>query len=112
MKIGFLVFPLAVAIAFGGIAYADVNYGVPYTRVTESDAESFATGGKDEKEILKKFGPPNSTDTYRGGVEVWMYLTDPNLTAKTTQLFYAGFDVFFKNKKVTYLGIIRGRNSN
>jgi outer membrane protein assembly factor BamE (lipoprotein component of BamABCDE complex) len=112
MKNRFLVLALTIAFVSGEAAYADgVNYGVAFTLVTEKEAESFAIVGKDQNEILKKFGQPNSTDT-SGGVETWTYLTDPHLTIKATNVFYAGFEVFFKSKKVTYLGIIRGRNSN
>jgi outer membrane protein assembly factor BamE (lipoprotein component of BamABCDE complex) len=112
MKLEFLVLALTFAIASDEAAYAGVNYGVPYTQVTENEAKSFAMVGKDESEILKKFGPPNMTDPYGVDGAVWTYLTDPKLTDKATTLYYAGFEVFFQNKKLTYLGIIRGRNSN
>jgi hypothetical protein len=104
---------LFVSLLFSSSALADsnINYGVPYTLVTEKEAQSFATVEVDEKAVSAKFGLPN--ETYAGKdrlgvwIEVWTYLVDPR-AARIAHSNYLGFEVFFKDKKVTDVGIIRG----
>jgi hypothetical protein len=104
---------LFIALLFSSSALADsnINYGVPYTLVTEKDAKSFAIAGVDQKAISAKFGPPNMTYTGKNAmgvwIEVWTYLVDPR-AARIAHSNYCGFEVFFKDKKVTDVGIILG----
>ncbi|HEY0258107.1 MAG TPA: hypothetical protein VGC39_11735 [Candidatus Methylacidiphilales bacterium] len=102
---------LSLILLFGGMAQAEINYLVPYTLVTEKEAQSFIVVGLDEKSVIGKFGPPNQTNTGKDGLDVWTYLVNPH-TARVAHSSYYGFEVFFKNKKVTYLGIVRGGKSN
>jgi hypothetical protein len=82
---------------------------VPYTQITEQGAISFIKPGMSEKEVTDKVGKPNRTESQDDGVEAWTYLTGP---LESTKLSYKGFEVFFKEKKVTSRWIIRGHISN
>jgi hypothetical protein len=95
----------------GGILRADINYGVPYTIVTEKEVRSFVAIGMDQKTVFDKFGPANMTNTEKDGLEVWQYLVNPK-AARIAHSSYYGFEVFFKNKKVTYFAITLGAASN
>jgi hypothetical protein len=97
---------LALIMVFGGIASADFNDSVPYTKITEKEAKLFVTVGMDEKEVVKKVGPPNFTNVDVNGTEAITYLTGP---PQTTTLSYTGFEVFLKDKKVTSVEIIHGK---
>ena len=79
----------------------------PYTHATESDVKSFITIGMDQQAVQDKFGKPFLTQAAPDGGEVWEYDANPN--NHSPALHYAGFNVFFKNKKVVDFGIIRGR---
>jgi hypothetical protein len=99
--------PILIIIVFGGIAFADPSDLVPYTRAQEKEVKSFIIVGMDEKAVAKKFGPPNSAQPGKdGSEEVWEYFVNPRVV-RETHSSYAGFEVFFKDKKVTYLGITR-----
>jgi hypothetical protein len=101
---------ILILIAFEGIAFADLLDLVPYTQVQEKEVKSFVTIGMDQKVVAAKFGPPNLTDTGKDGLEVWQYFINPRV-ARDAHSSYYGFEVFFTDKKVTYLGIIRGKSS-
>ena len=97
--------PILIIIVFGEVACA-APYLVPYTHAQEKEVKSFITIGMDEQTVEKRFGPPNLTNTETPGLEVWEYLLDPRIM-RDSHSSYAGFEVFFKNKKVTDLGITR-----
>jgi hypothetical protein len=99
----------ALIIIWGGLTSAGVNPSVPYTQVTEKEASSFATVGKSQKEVIKEFGPPNITDSHNG-CEISTYLTDPS--QMPPHIAYIGFDVYYKDKKIIRLVIIRGRKGD
>ena len=99
-----LLLPLSIPVEN---VFADISPLVPYTKVTEQEAKLFVTVGKDEKEIEGKFGAANQTDAGKDGSEVWTYLVNPR-AARDAHSSYYGFEVFFKDRKVTYLGIVRG----
>ena len=86
----------------------------PYTHATEEEAKSFITIGTDEKAVEAKFGHPNEVRPGKDGTEVvWSYWVNPRI-ARESNSGYAGFEVFFKDHKVGYLGIILTsiRNTN
>jgi len=83
---------------------------VPYTEAQEKDVRAFITIGMEEKAVMEKYGPPNLTNAGTDGSEIWQYLADPRVV-RDTHSSYAGFEVFFKDKKVTYFGIIRARQN-
>jgi hypothetical protein len=62
----------------------------------------------DERTVVAKFGPPNHADIGKDGLEVLQYFVNPRVVRETHSK-YAGFEVFFKDKKVTYLGIIQAK---
>jgi len=97
---------ILIMILFCGSASAAPSYKVPYTRAKEKDVQSFVTIGMDEREVVGKFGPPNQANIGKDGFEVLRYFVDPR-AVNTTHSKYAGFEVFFKDKKVTHLGIIK-----
>lgn len=80
----------------------------PYTHATESDVKSFITIGMDQQAVRDKFGKPFLTQPAPDGGEVWEYDADPHYHSPS--LHYAGFNVFFKDKKVVYVGITRARD--
>ncbi len=82
---------------------------VPYTQIREMDVKSSISIGMDTKQVVEKVGQPNLINTETEGEEVWQYLIDPHIVRKTNSS-YAGFEVFLKFKKVTYIGIIRATN--
>jgi hypothetical protein len=98
--------PILIVIIFAPMAFSDPIYLVPYTQVQEKEVKTFIEIGMDEREVAKKVGPPNLTDAEKDGSEVWTYLVDPRIAREAHSNYY-GFEVFLKNKKVTYLGIIR-----
>jgi hypothetical protein len=101
---------LLIMIVFCGSASAAPSYKVPYTRAQEKDVESFITIGMDERAVVGKFGPPNQANIGKDGFEVLRYLADPRVVRETHSK-YAGFEVFFKDKKVTHFGVIKpGQN--
>ncbi len=87
-----------------GVGFAASPNLVPYTQAQEKDVKSFISIGMDAKQVVAKFGHPNLIDTGTPGVEVWEYLVDPRV-AREKNSSYAGFEVFLKFKKVTYVGI-------
>ena len=63
----------------------------------------------DQRAVAEKCGLANMVDTDKDDTEVWTYLVNPH-AARIAHSNYYGFEVFFKNKKVTYLGLIGGSN--
>jgi len=88
-----------------GVGFAASPNLVPYTQVQEKEVKSFISIGMDAKQVVAKFGTPNLIDTGTTGEEVWEYLVDPRVVREKNS-GYAGFEVFLKFKKVTYVGII------
>jgi hypothetical protein len=94
-----------VVLLWGIASASDTYHRLPYTKVTEREAESFVVVGRDQKEIIANFGRPNETDDGKDGVEMWIYSADPN-SPNLANSGYSGFFLLFKNRKVTHLGIL------
>jgi outer membrane protein assembly factor BamE (lipoprotein component of BamABCDE complex) len=80
------------------VPYAPV---APYTQVTEAAAKSSVVVGMTEQQVQDKVGTPNIIDC-PDGTRVLQYVVNP---ARKDTGNYAGFEVFLKNNKVTFLGI-------
>jgi hypothetical protein len=103
---------LGLTLILTGAAYANtsnINYSAPYTKISKNEAKSLVIVGMDQKTVSQKCGPANIIDINDNGIEVWQYLADPH-AARITHSGYYGFEVFFRNKQVTYVGIILGSN--
>jgi hypothetical protein len=110
MKMVLIAILIVLVILFFPIGrFVRLPHTDPYTHATESDVKSFVTIGMDQKAVQDTFGKPFSTQPAPDGGEVWEYDADPHYHSPA--LHYAGFNVFFKDKKVVFVGIIRSRDN-